>query len=57
MDNKFLKEVIAIMKKFALISLSVQKIDRQRIQLVLTLIAIVMMVLGVGAPSDGTGPK
>jgi hypothetical protein len=57
MDNKFLIEVIAMMKKFALLSLSAQKIDRQHIQLVLTLIAIVLMVLGVGAPSDGSGPK
>lgn len=46
-----------MMKKFALLSLSAQKIDRQHIQLVLTLIAIVLMVLGVGAPSDGSGPK
>jgi hypothetical protein len=46
-----------MMKKFTLISLSVRKIDRQHIQLVITLIAIVLMVLGVAAPSDGTGPR
>ena len=46
-----------MMKKFALLSLSLQKIDRQHVQLVITLIAIALMVLGVAAPTDGTGPK
>ncbi len=33
------------------------KIDRQHIQLVLTLIALSMLVLGVGAPNDGGGVR
>ncbi len=35
----------------------VTKIDRQHIQLVLTLIALSMLVLGVGAPNDGGGVR
>ena len=31
------------------------KINRQYLQLVLTIIALVMLVLGVGAPLDGGG--
>jgi hypothetical protein len=31
------------------------KISRQHIQLILTLIALVLLVLGVGAPMDGGG--
>lgn len=31
------------------------KINRQHIQLVLTIIALAMLVLGVGAPMDGGG--
>ncbi len=41
----------------ALLTLSAHKIDRQHIQLVLTLIALAMLVIGVGAPSDGSGPR
>jgi hypothetical protein len=48
----------ALMKnKFAHTALSVSKINRQHIQLVLTLIALAMLVLGVGAPNDGGGPN
>jgi hypothetical protein len=43
--------------KFAFVTLSVNKINRQHIQLVLTLIALAMLVLGVGAPNDGGGPN
>jgi len=31
------------------------KINRQHLQVALTLIALVMLVLGVGAPMDGGG--
>jgi hypothetical protein len=31
------------------------KINRQHIQLILTLIALALLVLGVGAPMDGGG--
>jgi hypothetical protein len=31
------------------------KINRQHLQLILTLIALAMLVIGVGAPMDGGG--
>ena len=31
------------------------KINRQHLQLALTIIALVMLVLGIGAPMDGGG--
>lgn len=31
------------------------KINRQHLQLVLTIIALAMLVLGIGAPMDGGG--
>jgi hypothetical protein len=37
------------------LSLSGAKINRQHLQLVLTLIALALLVLGVGAPMDGGG--
>lgn len=43
--------------KLSLLVFSAQKINRQHIQLVFTLIALIMLVLGVGAPADGPGPK
>ena len=43
--------------KFAIAALSFTKVNRQQIQLVLTLIALAMLVLGVGAPNDGGGPN
>lgn len=42
--------------KLALLALSVQKLNRQHIQLVLVVIALAMLVLGAGAPVDGGGP-
>jgi hypothetical protein len=42
--------------KLALTAFSAQKINRQHIQLLLTLIALAMLVLGLGAPNDGGGP-
>jgi len=42
---------------FALFAGSAYKVNRQHIQLILTLIALVLLVLGVGAPSDGGGPN
>lgn len=35
------------------LALKVQKIDRRHIQFVLALLALVMLVLGAGAPEDG----
>jgi hypothetical protein len=41
--------------KYTLLQLGT-KINRQHIQLVVTLIALILLVLGVGAPMDGGGP-
>ena len=43
--------------KFQLIQLSRlgTKVNRQTVQLVLTLIALALLVLGIGAPMDGGG--
>lgn len=42
---------------FTFLALSAHKINRQHIQLFLMLVTLVMLVLGVGAPTDGSGPK
>ena len=41
--------------KLTLLALSVQKINRQHIQLALVILTLAMLVLGVGAPEDGGG--
>ena len=42
--------------KLALLALSVQKIDRQHLQLILVIVSLAMLVLGAGAPlADGGG--
>ena len=43
--------------KLALFALSVQKINRQHIQLALVIFTLAMLVLGVGAPDDGGGGR
>ena len=43
--------------QLALLAFSTQKINRQHVQLVLMIIALAMLVLGVGAPTDGSGPR
>jgi hypothetical protein len=45
--------------QFALFVHNASKINRQHVQFALTLIALVMLVIGVGAPSDvsGGGPR
>jgi hypothetical protein len=40
-------------KKFASLAIFASKIDRQHIQLVLAVAALAMLVLGIGAPSEG----
>ena len=40
---------------FAHFALSASKINRQHIQLLLAILALTMLVLGVGAPTDGGG--
>lgn len=39
--------------KLALLLSSLQKIDRQRLQMVLVIISLAMLVIGAGAPVDG----
>ena len=53
--HNFLKqERIPDMKnKLSLLVLSVSKINRQHIQLIFVVVALAMLVLGVGAPDDG----
>ena len=41
--------------KLALLALSVQKINRQHIQLALVILTLAMLVFSVGAPEDGGG--
>jgi TRAP-type uncharacterized transport system fused permease subunit len=43
--------------KLTLLALSAQKINRQHIQLVLVIISLAMLVLGIGAPTDGGGGR
>ncbi len=42
-------------KKLAPVAIFASKINRQHIQVLLALLALAMLVLGVGAPSDGGG--
>lgn len=42
--------------KFAQIALLTSKINRQHIQMAFAVLALAMLVLGIGAPSDG-GPS
>lgn len=42
-------------KKLAGLATFASRIDRRHIQLVIVLISLAMLVLGVGAPSDGGG--
>ena len=41
--------------KLALLALSAQKINRQHVQLTLVVISLALLVLGIGAPTDGGG--
>ena len=43
--------------KLASLVLFSQKINRQHVQLVLVIVSLVMLVLGVGAPTDGSGGR
>jgi hypothetical protein len=44
--------------KFARLFLFTQKINRQHVQVAFALLALVLFVLGAGAPlSGGTGPR
>ncbi len=39
--------------KFAPIALFASKVNRQHVQILFALVALAVLVLGVGAPSDG----
>ncbi len=41
--------------KLAQLTVFTSKLNRQHVQLVLAIIALAMLVLGIGAPSDGHG--
>jgi TRAP-type uncharacterized transport system fused permease subunit len=41
----------------ASVAFSAHKINRQNIQLVLVIVSLAMLVLGVGAPTDGSGGR
>lgn len=43
--------------KFASLAFFAQKINRQNLQMVLVIISLVMLVVGVGAPTDGGGGR
>lgn len=42
------------LSKFQLLG---SKINRQHLQLIWTIIALALLVLGIGAPTDGGGPS
>jgi hypothetical protein len=49
------KRIFSMKNKLALLTLSVQKINRQHVQLVFVLISLAMLVLGTGAPTADGG--
>jgi len=42
--------------QFALFTHYTQKINRHHIQLAVTIVSLALLVLGIGAPIDGSGP-
>ncbi len=44
-----------MLSKFNRFALMITKISRQHIQLALVILALAMLVLGIGAPTDGGG--
>jgi hypothetical protein len=57
MDIKIQIKGCFMKNKIILAIFSTQKVNRQSIQLIFMLIALAMLVLGVGAPNDGGGPN
>lgn len=41
--------------KLSLFALSAQKINRQHVQLIFVLVSLALLIIGVGAPTDGGG--
>jgi hypothetical protein len=56
--NFIIKKEIPVKNKLALLAVSAQKVNPQNIRFFLTIIALCLFVLGVGAPVDSDGgPK
>jgi hypothetical protein len=51
------KRTPSMKNKFASLVFSAQKINRQHVQLVLMIVSLAMLVLGIGAPTDGSGGR
>ena len=49
------ERIILMNAKLAQFAVLTSKINRQHIQIVMALLALAMLVLGIGAPSDGGG--
>jgi hypothetical protein len=47
--------MLTMKNKLALLALSAQKINRQHVQLIFVLVSLALLILGVGAPTDGGG--
>jgi hypothetical protein len=54
-SNPHTKRILAMKNKLAFLASSVQKINRQHVQLILVIISLALLVLGAGAPADGGG--
>lgn len=48
--------MLTMKNKLTLLALSVQKINRQHLQLVFVILSLVLLVLGTGAPLADGGP-
>jgi hypothetical protein len=53
--SKLQKRMFPMKDKIALLAFYARKINRQYIQLAFVVLALAMLVLGVGAPEDGGG--
>jgi hypothetical protein len=51
------KRMSSMKNKLTFLVLSAQKINRQHVQLGLVVVSLVMLVLGISAPTDGGGGR
>jgi hypothetical protein len=51
------KRMLSMKNKLTSLVFSAQKINRQHVQLVFVIVSLVMLVLGIGAPTDGSGGR
>jgi hypothetical protein len=51
------KRMPSMKNKLTSLIFSAQKINRQHVQLILVIISLAMLVLGIGAPTDGSGGR